>query len=545
VLVVAADDGVMPQTREHLAVLSLLGLRSAAVVITKCDRAEAGRMAALREEIAALLEGSGLEASPVFEVAASAGQGLAPLREHLFERARAQPGRASDALPAFRLAIDRAFSLDGVGTVVTGTVHAGRVRVGDLLQLAPGDEQPLRVRSLHAQNRDVGEAHAGQRCAVGLVGIAREAISRGQWLVHPEVSLSTGRLDARLRLWPAEARALRSGAQVQLHLGARAVNASVALLDCELLEPGGEALVQLVLAEAIGAWHGDRIVLRDASASRTLAGGVVLDPFAPSRYRRTPSRLAELVALQRPLMEERRAALVACGPVDLRRLAIAEGTQRAVDEDEFAMSEAMAASLAERLIAKLAEHHARAPDELGLDAARLRRLSAPRLPEPLWRTLLQRLRGEGRLAQRGAFVHLPEHGVQLSGTEQRIAQKVAPRLADAGIEGAWARDLARDCGESEALMRTTLARLAQQGELHQVVKDLYFDSARIHSLAAEARALAQASGGQVQASAFRDATGLGRKRAIQILEYFDRVGLLRRVGDVHKLRSDAQLFADA
>jgi len=543
-LLVAADDGVMPQTREHLAVLSLLGLLSAAVVITKCDRADAGRIAALRGEIAALLDGSGLEASPVFEVAASAGQGLEPLREHLFERARAQPARAADAR-AFRLAIDRVFSLDGVGTVVTGTVHAGRVRVGDLLQLVPGGAQPLRVRSLHAQNRDVGEAHAGQRCAVGLAGIARGAISRGQWLVHPEVSLSTDRLDARLRLWPAEARALRSGAQVQMHLGVRAVNASVALLDRELLEPGGEALVQLVLHEAIGAWRGDRLVLRDAAASRTLAGCVVLDPFAPARYRRTPARLAELAALQRTSMEERQAALLECGVVDLRRFAIAEGVPRAAEQDEFAMSDAMAGSLSERLVARLAEYHARAPDELGLDAARLRRLSAPRLPEPLWRTLLQRLRSEGRLAQRGAFVHLPEHGVLLSSTEQRIAQKVVPRLADAGVEGAWARDLARDCGESEALMRTTLARLAQQGELHQVVKDLYLDSACIHSLAAVARAVAQASGGQVLASAFRDATGLGRKRAIQVLEYFDRVGLLRRVGDVHKLRSDAQLFTDA
>ncbi|XHS78980.1 selenocysteine-specific translation elongation factor [Burkholderiaceae bacterium UC74_6] len=543
-LLVAADDGVMPQTREHLAVLSLLGIAGAAVIITKCDRADAERIAALRTEIAALLQGSGLEHSPVFEVTASAGQGLEPLRQHLFEKARAQPARAADAL-AFRLAVDRAFSLDGVGTVVTGTVRAGRVRVGDLLQLAPREGQPLRVRSLHAQNQDVSEAHAGQRCAVGLVGIAREAISRGQWLVHPEVALSTERLDASLRLWPAEARALRSGAQVQLHLGARAVNASLALLDGDALEPGSEAPVQLVLHEPIGAWRGDRIVLRDAAASRTLAGGVVLDPFAPARYRRTPVRLAELAALQRPTMAERQSGLVECAPVDLRRFAIAEGVLRAADQDEFAMSEGLANELAQRIIGKLAEHHDRAPDELGLDAARLRRLSAPRLPEPLWRSLLQRLRSEGRLAQRGAFVHLPEHGVQLSATEQRIAQKVAPKLADAGSEGAWARDLARDCGESEALMRTTLARLAQQGELHQVVKDLYFDSARIHSLASVARAVAREADGQVLASAFRDATGLGRKRAIQILEYFDRVGLLRRVGDVHKLRSDAQLFADA
>ena len=143
-----------------------------------------------------------------------------------------------------------------------------------------------------------------------------------------------------------------------------------------------------------------------------------------------------------------------------------------------------------------------------------------------------------------AFVHLPEHGVQLSAMEQRIAQKVAPRLAAAGAEGAWARDLAKDCGEPEPLVRATLARLARQGDLHQVVKDLYCDTATLARLAATARAL-DAAQGKVTAAAFRDATGLGRKRAIQHLEHFDRVGLLRRVGDEHRLRADSALFAEA
>jgi len=550
-LLVAADDGVMPQTREHLAVLSLLGLASGAVVITKCDRADASRISALRGEIAALVDGSGLQGAPVFEIAATTGQGLEALREHLFSVAALSSSRHADD-HAFRLAIDRAFSLGGVGTVVTGTVHAGRVRVGDHLQLLPSEGPSLRVRSLHAQNREVQEAHAGQRCALGLVGIAREAIQRGQWLADPAVSLSTSRFDARLRLWPAETRALRSGASVQLHVGARMVNASLALLDCDLLQPGEEALVQLVLHGPIAAWRGDRVVLRDASASRTLAGGVVLDPFAPTRYRRTPARLAELAALQLPSAQQRLQALLAVAPLDLRRYAAVEGLAQLPlpapallvheAQGDWALSEPAAEALSTTLLTRLADHHQREPDQLGLGVARLRRLCAPRLPEPLWRALVQRLRAEKSLEQRGAFVHLPEHGVQLSAAEQRIAQKVAPLLADAaGLEGLWARDLARDCAEPEALMRTTLVRLAQQGELHQVVKDLYFSVAQLHRLAGLARRIG--GNGPVTAAAFRDASGLGRKRAIQVLEYFDRVGLLRRVGDVHKLRSDAQVFA--
>ncbi len=538
-LLVAADDGVMPQTREHLAVLSLLGLTRGAVVITKADRAEPGRTEALAAELPVLLAGTGLQGAPVLVVSAQTGQGVPALRELLFDAARHTPAHASRGLAA-RLAVDRAFSLDGVGTVVTGTLHAGEIAVGDELAI---QGHLARVKSLHAQNRAVERAQAGQRCAVALAGLARERAPRGQWLTAPAVALTTERLDARLNLWPGEARALRSGTRVHLHLGAQSVMASVAVLDGDALEPGATARVQLVCHAPVGAWRGDRLVLRDASASRTLAGGVVLDPFAPARYRRTPERLAELDACELPTADARRERLLALSALglDLVRFAQAEGLAEPLAG--WALGDAARAALTDRLLAALASFHASAPEELGPDAARLRRLVAPRIAEPLWRELLAGLRAAGRIAQRGAFVHLPEHGVQLSVVEQRIAQKIAPRLAAAGAEGAWARDLAKNCAEPEPLMRATLARLARQGELHQVVKDLYCDSATMALLAAIARRLAEGQG-TVTAAAFRDATGLGRKRAIQHLEHFDRVGLLRRVGDEHRLRADSALFAE-
>jgi selenocysteine-specific elongation factor len=398
-----------------------------------------------------------------------------------------------------------------------------------------------RVRSLHAQNRVVERAQAGQRCAVALAGVAKDEAPRGAWLTAPHVALATERLDAQLRLWPGEAKPLRSGTRVHLHLGAQGVTASVAVLDGEQIEPGASGRVQLVCHAPVGAWRGDRLVLRDAGAARTLAGGTVLDPFAPARYRRTPERLAELGACALPTAARRRERLLTLlsHGLDLAAFARAEGLAEPLQG--WALGDAASATLTERLLATLAEYHARQPDELGPDAARLRRLVAPRLAEALWRQVLADLRATGHVAVRGAFVHLPAHGVQLSAAEQRIAQKVAPRLREAGAEGAWARDLARDCAEPEPLMRATLARLAQQGELHQVVKDLYLDTPTATTLAATVRRLA-AEQGQVAAAAFRDATGLGRKRAIQILEHFDRVGLLRRVGDAHRLRADCALF---
>ncbi len=563
-LLVAADDGPMPQTLEHLAVLSLLGVSRGAVVVTKADRVPPERVDAVCAEAAALLQGTALRGAPVLPVSAADGTGVGALRALLFDACavdRAGAGTGPDLdRAAFRLAVDRGFTREGTGTVFPGTIHAGRVGIGDELCLLPAGSPPgplrVRVRSLHAQNRAVGAAHAGQRCAVALAGVPRDVVARGQWLCTPDAVVLSDRVDLALTLWRGEARALRSGTPVHVHLGAAGVQGTVAVLDGDTLAPGAGARVQLVLREPVAAWHGERALLRDASASRTLAGGTVLDPFAPIRYRRTPQRRAELDALARSGAADRLAALLAVAPhgVDLARFAAAQGLRggagalavdaTALAQDGHALGAAQAEGFASAALEALRRFHDQHPDELGPDVARLRRLAAPRLPLPLWQALMARMDGDGRLRLRGACVHLPEHDARLSASEQRIAEKVAPALADCGFEGAWVRDLARDAQESEPLMRTTLARLARRGELHQVVKDLYYPPATLARLAGIAREVGAAHGGEVLAARFRDASGLGRKRAIQLLEYFDRVGLTRRLGDVHRLRLDSRLFVD-
>lgn len=557
-LLVAADDGVMPQTQEHLAVASLLGLREGTVAITKTDRVDAARLAEVQAQVQALLAPTALAGAPVFEVAAPSGDGVPALREHLLQQAATPRPQASG--PAFRLAVDRAFTLGGTGTVATGSVHAGQVAVGDELRLVPGDRQ-LRVRSLHAQNQPAQQAHAGQRCAVALAGIERDAVHRGQWLCAPEVAHETARIDVRLQLWPGEAKALRSGTPVHLHLGTADVMASVALLqidgldDANTLPPGGRALAQLVLHTPIAAWQGDRGVLRDASASRTVAGITVLDAQAPARYRRTPERLQWLAAAELPTVAERVAALLQAAPQGLDLAALARGmgwpvTALPLPADAVriegggrlaAISGTALQALQQRLLQALAGLHAQQPEDIGPDARRLKRLAAPRVDDAVFRHALEVLLAQGAVMLSGAWLHLPAHAAKLSEAEEKLVQKLMPAMLDGGFDPPWARDLAKLAATPEALVRLTLANLSRRGQAFAVVKDLYYPLPTLERLAALARQAAAAPEG-LSAASFRDATGLGRKRAIQVLEFFDRVGLTRRVKDQHVLRSDAALF---
>jgi len=274
-LVVAADDGVMPQTREHLAIVELLGIRRALVALTKIDRVEQERIAEVEQQIEDLLATGPLASAPIFPVSSIRGDGIDALRTALIEEAARTAARSDSG--HFRQAIDRAFSVTGTGVVVTGTAFAGRVRIGDELLLGPTGKR-VRVRGLHAQNREANEAHAGQRVALNLAGerLAVEQIHRGDWLLHPSLHAPTQRIDIDFQLLPGEAHELKHWTPVHVHLGAQDVTARVALLEDASLAPGERAFAQLLLNAPSHAVHGDRIVLRDQSAQRTLGGGRVL-----------------------------------------------------------------------------------------------------------------------------------------------------------------------------------------------------------------------------------------------------------------------------
>jgi selenocysteine-specific elongation factor len=297
-VVVAADDGVMPQTREHIGILDLLGIGRGIVVITKADRVDGQRIDAVGREIGALLAGTSLGGAALLPVSAVSGQNIDSLRDQL-ARAAATIERDTTRGRRARYAVDRAFTVTGSGTVVTGTVFDGRVRTGDRLLLSPSGRE-VRVRGIQRDGSPVDHAQAGERCALNLARLELVHVQRGDWVLHAGLHAPTRHLEVELRVLAGEPHALRHWTPMHLHLGTRDVTARVSLRRGEAVEAGGHAFARLILDQPISALHGDRFILRDQSAQRTIGGGRVLDAFPAQRRLPYDQRLRRLQALALP-----------------------------------------------------------------------------------------------------------------------------------------------------------------------------------------------------------------------------------------------------
>jgi selenocysteine-specific elongation factor len=555
-LVVAADDGPMPQTREHLELIDLLGIEHGAVALTKCDRVEPSRVDAARHEIEELLAGTVLAGSPIFPVSAVNGTGVPELRAHL--EAAAAHQRKRSAYGRFRLAIDRCFTLGGIGTVVTGTAHAGNIRVGNTTIIAPPGLK-ARVRSLHVQDKPAEVGQAGDRCALALTGdFEKQDIARGMWIVDPALAIPVTRFHGELRV-PAMQKPLTHLQSVHVHLGTDDIIGRVALLDCMEVGAGGTALVEVLLERETLTLRGDRFILRDAGAQRTVAGGRVLDIFPPTRHKRAPERLALLAAqcaddpaTPLALMLERSPA-----GVDLDRFAAnwnldADaldalsarlqlrlcGTERGA---RIAFAAAGWEALRTRLLEALAREHERAPDMVGVERERLRRMTLATLPRAAFDAMLDELLSAGLLAQTRAWLHLPAHQASVSPADRDLFNVLRPLLDAAPYNPPRVRDVFKASGTPEDSVRQLFKRLARAGELYPVAHDHYFTASAVAALARTVVELCTAHGaaraGDFRNAIYGDGSG-GRKVAIQILEFFDRVGYTRRVRDEHVLRRE-------
>jgi selenocysteine-specific elongation factor len=389
---------------------------------------------------------------------------------------------------------------------------------------------------------------AGQRCALNLAGLAREQVARGQWVQAPELANASDRFDAAIRLAAHEGLRLGQWANVLLHHGTEHVAARVAVLDADEIPAGGQALATISAQSPLALCKGDRFVLRDTAARRTLGGGVVLDIAPPLRGRRKPERLRLLAALRDAPPAEALSAWLDAGPVPLSRLAsgwnlTATQTQALLEACRARVAAATAfagaqwQSLRRRALDAVTATHEREPEMPGLEQNRLRRIVAPSLDTDALAEVIDELLAEGLLARRGAFLALPAHKAELARDERVRWEGIKPLLMDKPFEPPRVRDIARATGIAEAEVRSVLRKVARIGEVTLVAHDHFFLTDAVRRLADVAGELAK-SDGAARAAPFRDRIGGGRKLAIQILEFFDRVGYTRRVRGDHLLRRD-------
>lgn len=534
-LVVACDDGVMAQTREHLQILQLTGNPQLTVALTKADRVDDARVEAVRDEVLATLRDFGFADATLFVTVATEGRGIDALRVHLQQL----PARAHADHHRFRLAIDRAFTVKGAGLVVTGTALSGEGRVGDSLWLT-GVNKPVRIRGLHAQNQPVEQAHAGQRIALNLVGDTEKAeLNRGDWLLAEAPPEPTTRVivtlqgDVPLTQWQP----------LHIHHAASHVTGRVSLLE--------GALAELVFDAPLWLADNDRLVLRDISARVTLAGARVVTLNPPRRGKRKPEYLHWLATLA-PATDDRAALLAHLerGAVNLDAFGWArqlsrEGLRQLTQQPEFIqagvslLNTAVAARWQRKILEVLTTYHQQHQDEPGPGRERLRRMALPMEDEALVLLLIERMRESGELHSYHGWLHLPDHKAGFTPAQQAVWEKADALFGD---EPWWVRDLARETATDEQTMRQVLKHAAQQGLITAIVKDRYYRHHRIVTFANLIRALDHERGSTCAAD-FRDRLNVGRKLAIQILEYFNRIGFTRRRGNDHLLR-DALLFAD-
>jgi selenocysteine-specific elongation factor len=550
---VAADDGVMPQTEEHLDILHLLGVRHGIFVITKTDLVDAARVAAVREEIEILALDTTLEGAPIVPVSTLTGAGLDPLRAEIAARLAAPTGPPPGGY--FRLPVDRAFVIHGHGVVVTGTAVAGTVREGDTVRVLPGGER-ARVRSLEVHGRPVLQATHGQRVAMNLVGVERSDLGRGHVVCHERLERVTRRLDAWVEIRPGARRAVASHARVRFHLGtAEVLGKLVVLGGAAELPPRSRGWAQLVLAEDVLALRGDRFILRDETARWTLGGGQVVNPFADRHRGRDVGAVDRLVVLRDGAAPAAARAFLDLTPefasdrgivaqaLDLREEdagAVLAGVDGVVAIPEAAGAEAYTTDEKwGRLVAAacdaVASAHAAQPLAPGLEMESLRGQLPWDVPPKVFRWSIERLVAGKRLVREDSVVRLPEHRVRLGTAARALGARVEDLLVAGRFTPPDLRQLEEATGAPRKGLLDVLGVLEAEGRVVRIAPDLCY----ARGAADEARALLEGhcrTQGEITAAAFRDLIGASRKFAIAFLDWCDRTGVTVRVGDLRKLR---------
>lgn len=553
--VIAADEGVMPQTREHFEICKLLGVRQGLVVITKKDMVDAEWLELVQDDIRQFLADSFLENAPMLTVSAVTGEGIEAVRDELDRLVR--KSELAEAHGPFRLPVDRIFTMKGFGAVVTGTSISGRISVGDDVMVYP-QELAGKIRGIQVHGSDVQEVEAGHRTAINVQGVDKELIARGNMLATPGSLKPSYMLDAEFLYLSGNKKPLKNRARVRVHLGTAEVMGRVVLLDDEEALPGSTCNVQLLLEEPVTAWPGDHYVVRSYSPVYTIGGGEILNGVPLKKRRRfkaensevfklfldgVPEELAQLhlresgfsgltfddLAVRLGIFGKRLKKLLS-GPLSARKILVVDSDkQRMIEESVYS-------ALSEKVVAILAAYHAENPMQSGLAKEELRFQLQRGLDQRLFQLVLNDLVKSGRVVQAEAEVRLSDHQVSFKEDEESLRRDMEQLYAESGLKPPTVKEVvSRFDTVSEKRVREMLALLVREKTVTKITEDLYFHAATLDNLAGQVREFCR-GGGELDAQSFKGMTGLTRKFSIPLLEYFDKIKLTIRVGDKRILR---------
>jgi selenocysteine-specific elongation factor len=558
-LFIAADEGVMPQTREHLQICNLLGIRKGLVALAKVDLVDQEWLALVQEDVREFLRGTFLEGAPIVPVSSHTGVGFPELRETIARVAGEVETEADVGL--FRLPVDRVFTMKGFGTVVTGTLLSGQVRIGDEVEVAPTGLR-TKVRGIQVHNHPQEVAEAGQRTAVNLQGVEKATIERGHVLAAPETLPASRRLDVSFRLLPGAARKMKNRTLIRFHTGTSEIMARVILLDRDDLEPGGEAYVQIVPEGPVTVVAGDRFVARSYSPVTTIGGGVILDPL-PGKHKRFSEkileafhRLAEGEPPERVAVILERAGIAG---IPESRLIVRTGIRRAelrrILEEMFSRQQAILVDreglwvlaqgvyreLQRQIDGELTAYHESFPLKEGLSREALRTTlgMGAGAGQKIFAMALRDLEKRGDIVSERETIRRKGHQVRLQGEMGDLREKLTALYRDAALAPPTAREVGERFPDRKKELASLIEVMIREGDLVRISEDLNFHREVLERLREDYRGLLLKETRATPAS-FKELTGLSRKFVIPLMEYFDMTKLTMRAGEHRILRERAE-----
>lgn len=553
-LVIAADEGVMPQTREHMEICTLLGVRHGMIALTKIDLVDEEMLELAREDVSSFVRGGFLEEAPLIPVSAATGQGIPELLAALERLAARVPERPPSSL--FRLPVDRVFTMKGFGTVITGTLVSGRVQVGDPVMIYP-QGLSSRVRGLQVHNEPVPAAEAGQRTAVNFQGLEKEAIERGCVLAFPGTLKPSYMVDLSFHYLASAPKPLKNRTRVRFHAGTSEILGNLILLEADEIAPGETTVAQLRLDQPVALVKGDRYVVRSYSPVRTIGGGTILHPIPPKHKRLQPEIVSFLKAVADCPAEElleRHIAQAGFSGISFAELRLVSAlTDKALEGHLQALLSRRAIVLVDRdqrsyvhegrfreLVGIVAGALTRYHRENPLKSGMLKEELKSRFPRPadprLFQLVLQQMIREGSVLQEEKTVRLKTHEVALASDEASLREEILRAYRECGLQPPFFRDIVQNLKADPRQAKDVLNLLIEEGKIVRTKEDLYFHHEAIEALR-ERMLSFFAQNPEMTPTQFKELTGgAPRKFLIPLLEYFDGKNFTLRVGDVRKLR---------